>query len=43
MDESRAPRRGEADLLRSAQSILFARERERIRVLEEEVAAYREA
>ena len=43
IDDSQSSRRGEEDLLRSAQSILLARERERIRALEEEVAAYREA
>ncbi len=43
MDESRTSSRGEEDLLRSAQSILFARERERIRALEEELSTYREA
>ncbi|MCP4427119.1 MAG: hypothetical protein GY803_21745 [Chloroflexi bacterium] len=40
---SPSPRKGDADLLRAAQSILFARERERIRALEEEIAARREA
>ncbi|WP_420642154.1 hypothetical protein [Candidatus Leptofilum sp.] len=42
-DDNPASRRSEEDLLRSAQSILLARERERIRVLEEELAAYRES
>ncbi len=42
MDEYQSSGQSEEDLLRSAQSILFARERERIRALEEEVAAYRQ-
>ena len=37
------PRKGDADLLRAAQSILFAQERERIRALEEETAVRRDA
>lgn len=40
-DSASQPR--EEDLLRAAQSILLARERERIRALEEEIAAYRES
>ena len=43
MDENPGFGQGEDELLRSAQSILFARERERIRALEEEIEAYREA
>lgn len=39
IDESRSASRKDEDLLRAAQSILFARERDRIRVLEDEIAA----
>lgn len=39
IDESRSAGRKDEDLLRAAQSILFARERDRIRVLEDEIAA----
>ena len=39
IDESRSASRKDEDLLRAAQSILFARERDRIRALEDEIAA----
>ncbi|MCB9423292.1 MAG: hypothetical protein H6667_26085 [Ardenticatenaceae bacterium] len=39
IDESRSASRKDEDLLRAAQSILFARERDRIRALENEIAA----
>lgn len=39
IDESHSAKRKDEDLLRVAQSILFARERDRIRVLEDEIAA----
>ncbi|WP_420631154.1 hypothetical protein [Candidatus Leptofilum sp.] len=41
LEDRPASQRSEEDLLRSAQSILLARERERIRALEEELATYR--
>ncbi len=44
-EQSSAPhfRKNDADLLRTAQSILFAQERERIRALEAEIAARKDA